>query len=124
LSGSNDDFVMAGVWPSCCHRAAARGEGAAGAKPEWPSAGDLRDDTGARERNMAAMKAIVGALTIMMASGAIADFDVTEADDEVYVQVWSADDERPRSHVHEQVALMLGPRIDEHRITVVRKSDS
>ena len=72
---------------------------------------------------MAAMKAIVGALSILMASGVIADFDVTEADDEVYVQVWSPDDGRPRSHVHGQVALMLGPRIDEHRITVVTKSD-
>ena len=70
---------------------------------------------------MAAMKAIIGALSIMMASGAIADFDVTEADNEVYVQVWSPDDGRPRNQLHRQVALMLGPRIDEHRITVATK---
>jgi hypothetical protein len=72
---------------------------------------------------MAAMKAIVGALSILMASGAIDDFDVTEVDSEVYVQVWSPDDNRPRTQLHRQVALMLGPRIDEDRITVMTKSD-
>ena len=70
------------------------------------------------------MRAIVGALSIMMASGVIADFDVTEVDNEVHVQVWSPDDGRPRNRVHQQVALMLGPRIDERRITVVTQADA
>ncbi len=69
-----------------------------------------------------AMSAVVGALSIMMAAGVIADFDVTEVDNEVHVQVWPSDDSRPRNRVHQQVALMLGPRIDERRITVVMPS--
>ena len=68
------------------------------------------------------MRAIAGALSIMVASGLIADFDVAEVDNEVHVQVWSPDDSRSRNRLHQQVALMLGPRIDERRITVVMQS--
>ena len=44
---------------------------------------------------------------VHQAAGVIADFDVTEVDNEVHVQVWPSDDSRPRNRVHQQVALML-----------------
>ena len=65
------------------------------------------------------MKTIVGALSIMMASGTILDFDVTEVDDVVYVRVWSPEDGRARPHLQKQVAAILPPRIEEHHVSVV-----
>ncbi len=67
---------------------------------------------------MAYMKTIVGALTIMMASGTIVDFDVTEVDDVVYVRVWSPDDGRAR-HLQKHVAAVLPSRIEERHVTVM-----
>jgi hypothetical protein len=68
---------------------------------------------------MTYMKTIVGALSIMMASGTIVDFDVTEVDDVVYVRVWSPDDGRARPHLQKHVAALLPPRIEEHHVSVV-----
>jgi hypothetical protein len=65
------------------------------------------------------MKTIVGALSIMMASGTIADFDVTEVDDVVYVRVWSPEDGRARPHLQKHVAAILPPGVDERHITVM-----
>src|SRR5262245_24603821 len=61
---------------------------------------------------------IVGALTIMMASGAIVDFDVTENDDEVYVRVWPPDDGRARRQLQKHVAAILPAGIEERHVTV------
>ena len=69
---------------------------------------------------MAYMKTIVGALTIMMASGIIVDFDVTEVDNEVYVRVWSPEDGRLRPHLQKHVAAVLLSRVEERHIIVVR----
>jgi hypothetical protein len=65
------------------------------------------------------MNTIVGSLTIMMASGLIVDFEVTEVDNEVYVRVWSSDHGRARQHLQKQIAAILPPRIEEHHVTVV-----
>jgi len=59
----------------------------------------------------------------MMASGAIADFDVFESDSEVYVRVWSTDG-RGGNRLQKHVAAMLPPYVDERHITVVNTSES
>jgi hypothetical protein len=58
---------------------------------------------------MTGTKSIVGVLSIMMASGTIADFDVFELDSEVHIRVWSAGG-RDDNHLHKQVAAILPPR--------------
>jgi hypothetical protein len=68
---------------------------------------------------MGYMNTTVGALTIMMASGLIVDFEVTEVDNEVYVRVWSSNDGRARQHLQKQMAAILPPRVEEHHVTVV-----
>ncbi len=65
------------------------------------------------------VKAAVGALAIMMASGMIADFDISERDNGVYVTVWSADDQ-PDAKLRKHVAALLPNTIDEARIVVLR----
>ena len=67
------------------------------------------------------MKSIVGALSIMMASGTIADFDVFEMDSEVYVRVWSTGGEGD-NHLHKHVVAILPPNVHEHHVTVVGSS--
>ena len=64
-------------------------------------------------------KAAAGALAIMMASGMIADFDVSERDNDLYITVWSFDDQ-PDGKLRKHVAAMLPGTIDEARILVVR----
>jgi hypothetical protein len=49
------------------------------------------------------LKAVAGALAIMAASGMIADFDVSVWDDDIYVTVWSADDQ-PDAKLRKDVA--------------------
>ena len=66
------------------------------------------------------MNTIVGSLTIMMASGLIVDFEVTEVDNEVYVRVWSSDG-RARQHLQKQIAAILPPRVEEHHVTVMNE---
>ena len=68
---------------------------------------------------MGYMNTTVGALTIMMASGLIVEFEVTRVDNEVYVRVWSSDDGRARQHLQKQIAAILPERVEEHHVTVV-----
>lgn len=65
------------------------------------------------------LKAAAGALAIMTASGMIADFDVSVWDDDIYVTVWSADDQSD-SKLRKHVAAMLPTVIDESRVFVNR----
>lgn len=67
------------------------------------------------------VKAAMGALAIMMASGMIADFDVSERDNDLYITVWSVDDQ-PAGKLRKHVAAMLPGTIDEARISVLRDS--
>lgn len=65
------------------------------------------------------LKAVAGALAIMMGAGMIADYDVLEYNDAIYVTVWSADDQsdlRLRRHV----AAMLPGAVDENHVFVNR----
>jgi hypothetical protein len=69
---------------------------------------------------MTYLKTVAGALAIMMASGMIADFDVSETDDnEITVRVWSADDQ-PDTHLRMQVAALLSRHVTAGRVSVVR----
>lgn len=65
------------------------------------------------------LKAVAGALAIMMASGMIADYDVLEWDNDIYVTVWSVDDQ-PDMRLRRQVAAILPNVIDESRVFVNR----
>jgi hypothetical protein len=65
------------------------------------------------------LKAVAGALAIMAASGMIADFDVSVWDVDIYVTVWSADDQ-PDAKLRKDVAAMLPSGIDESRVFVNR----
>ena len=65
------------------------------------------------------LKAAAGALAIMMASGMIADFDLLEWDDNIYVTIWSVDDQ-PNLKLRRDVAAMLPSSIDESRVFVMR----
>lgn len=64
-------------------------------------------------------KAVAGALAIMMASGMIADFDVSERDNDIYITVWSMDDQSD-AKLRKHVAALLPSAIDETRIFVTR----
>jgi hypothetical protein len=64
------------------------------------------------------LKSAVGALAIMASAGMIADFDVSVWDNDIYVTVWSADDQAD-SKLRKDVAAML-PGIDESRVFVNR----
>jgi hypothetical protein len=60
-----------------------------------------------------------GALAIMMGSGAIADFEVVEMGNEIFVRVWPQypeDDDRLRK----QVAALLPHEISERHVLVVQ----
>jgi hypothetical protein len=74
-----------------------------------------------RECSMNYVKAAMGALAIMMASGMIADFDVSERDDDLYITVWSTDDQ-PVGKLRKHVAAMLPSSIGETRIVVVSEA--
>ncbi len=65
------------------------------------------------------LKAAAGALAIMTASGMIADFDVSVWDNDIYVTVWSADDQ-PDARLRRHVAALLPDGIDESRVFVNR----
>jgi hypothetical protein len=67
---------------------------------------------------MTYLKTVAGALAIMMASGMIADYDVSVADNRIDVRIWAPDDENDaklRSHV----AALLSPHVDAPRVVVV-----
>jgi hypothetical protein len=65
------------------------------------------------------LKAAAGALAIMASSGMIADFDVSVFDEDIYVTVWSAD-EQSDAKLRKDVAAMLPGVIGEARIFVNR----
>jgi hypothetical protein len=65
------------------------------------------------------LKAAAGALAIMMASGMIADFDVAVWDNDIYVTVWSADDQ-PDARLRQHGAAALPGGLDESRVFVNR----
>ncbi len=65
------------------------------------------------------LKAVAGALAIMMASGMIADYDVLEWDNDIYVTVWSVDDQ-PDLKLRRHVASILPNVVDESRVFVNR----
>jgi hypothetical protein len=70
---------------------------------------------------MTYLKTVAGALAIMMASGMIADFDVSETDEnKIVVRVWSADDQ-PATHLRMHVAALLSRHVDADRVSVVRR---
>ncbi len=69
------------------------------------------------------LKAAAGALAIMMASGMIADYDLLEWDNDIYVTVWSVDDQsdlRLRKHV---AAMLPGCDRREPRVRDARRGD-
>ena len=65
------------------------------------------------------LKATAGALAIMMASGMIADFDVLEWNNDIYVTVWSMDDQ-PDVKLKKHVVALLPDAVDESRVFVNR----
>lgn len=67
---------------------------------------------------MTCLKAVAGALAIMMASGMIADFEVSERDDHIYVRVWAAETQ-PEAILRKHVAAHLPAVIGETRVIVV-----
>lgn len=67
---------------------------------------------------MAYLKAMAGALAIMMAAGAIADFELSETDSAIYVRVWShagQDD----ADMQKQVAAMLPRSVNRRDVVVI-----
>jgi hypothetical protein len=64
------------------------------------------------------LTATIGALAIMMGSGAIIDFEVVEAGSEIFVRVWSPherDDTRLRKHV----AAILPRAVEERHVVIM-----
>jgi hypothetical protein len=67
---------------------------------------------------MTYLKTVAGALAIMMASGMIADFDVSETENnEIMVRVWSVDDQ-PDEHLRTQIVALLR-HVDAGHVSVV-----
>lgn len=67
---------------------------------------------------MTYLKAVAGALAIMMASGMIADYEVSVADDMIDVRIWAPDDQTD-SKLRKQVAALLARHVDETHVIVV-----
>lgn len=71
---------------------------------------------------MTYLKTVAGALAIMMAGGMIADFDVSETDDnKIVVRVWSMDNQ-PDSHLRKHVAALLSQHVDAGHVSVMRSA--
>jgi hypothetical protein len=68
---------------------------------------------------MTYLKAVAGALAIMMASGMIADYDVSVADDRIDVRIWAPDDEND-TKLRNHVTALLSPHVDAPRVIVVK----
>jgi hypothetical protein len=58
-----------------------------------------------------------GALTIMMGSGAIADFELYEFGSELFVRVWTPHNS-DASRVRKHVAALLPSHLEERHITI------
>ncbi len=72
---------------------------------------------------MTYLKAVAGALAIMMASGMIADYDVSVVDDRIDVRIWAPED-RTDSKLRRQVAALLARHIDDAHVTMVPPGDA
>jgi hypothetical protein len=68
---------------------------------------------------MTYFKGVAGALAIMMASGMIADFDVSVADDRVSVRIWAREDDND-SRLRSQVAALLSRHTQDAHVVVMR----
>lgn len=71
---------------------------------------------------MTYLRAVAGALAIMMASGMIADFDVSVADDRIDVRIWAREDQSD-GKLRRQVAALLSRHVDETHVTVMSDTD-
>jgi hypothetical protein len=71
---------------------------------------------------MTYFRAVAGALAIMMASGMIADFDVSVADDQIDVRVWAPEDQNDVK-LRKQVAALLSRHVDETHVIVIGSSN-
>jgi hypothetical protein len=67
---------------------------------------------------MTYLKAVAGALAIMMASGMIADYDVSVSDDRIDVRVWAPEDQSD-ARLRKHVAALLGWHVDETHVIVM-----
>lgn len=67
---------------------------------------------------MTYLKAVAGALAIMMASGMIADYDVSVADDRIDVRIWAPEDQND-AWLRKQVAALLSSHTHDARVIVV-----
>lgn len=67
---------------------------------------------------MTYLKAVAGALAIMMASGMIADFDVSVVEDRVQVRIWAPNEEND-VRLRNQVTALLSAHIEAPRVIVV-----
>ena len=63
------------------------------------------------------LRTAVGALTIMMRSGAILDFELFESGSELFVRVWS-DGDLEDSRLRRQVAALLPDYVDERHVVI------
>lgn len=72
---------------------------------------------------MSYLKSVAGALAIMMASGMIADYELSVTDNEIDVRIWAPDDQTD-SKLRKQVAAVLSRHIDERHVIVVPPSNA
>jgi hypothetical protein len=68
---------------------------------------------------MTYLKAVAGALAIMMASGMIADYDVSVAEDRIDVRIWAPDDKND-TNLRNHVTALLPSHVDAARVIVVQ----
>lgn len=71
---------------------------------------------------MTYFRAVAGALAIMMASGMIADFDVSVADDRIDVRIWAPEDQND-GKLRKQVAALLPRHVGEAHVIVMNGTD-
>ena len=65
---------------------------------------------------------ITGALTIMVRSGTILDFELVELGNQVFVRIWSSG-ELEEYRLRGQVAALLPTYVDERHIWIEAQSD-
>lgn len=67
---------------------------------------------------MTYLKAVAGALAIMMASGMIADYDLAVTEDRIDVRIWAPEDEND-AKLRNQVAALLSSHTHAAHIVIV-----
>jgi hypothetical protein len=70
-----------------------------------------------RDQPLRIWRAVTGALTIMMRSGTILDFELVELGSEVFVRIWSSGDLED-SRLRGQIAALLPTYVDERHIWI------